>query len=392
MEFGFDLAPQRRVFAAFFIYSLGLGGLYSRLGDIQLKMGIGEGALGAALIGAAIGTQVSLMFAGPMIARLGHRWALVGFIPLVAGFMAVASLANGPVAMFFMLFGAGLSIGVIEIILNVEADRTEHLIGKRVMNRAHAFWSFGIFSAAAVGALAKAANIDPIQHLFGMAGLILVLSAVLLFRFKPAPARTEATGPRPRFVRPTGAILVLVVFTLSAMVLEGAGADWSVIFMRDVFGGPPFINGLAFAVGAFTQATARFFADRFVERHGPVNVARFMIATLGIGVIAVTFSPHPAIALIGFGLMGIGTSASFPLAMSAAAQRTDRAAAVNVAALAQLSFITFLLAPPLLGFVAEHLSIRYSFGIGIPLVILSWMTLKVLAPIPVSTRAVPADA
>ena len=39
-------------------------------------------------------------------------------------------------------------------------------------------------------------------------------------------------------------------------------------------------------------------------------------------------------ALLGFALMGVGTSVIFPLAMSAAAQRTDRAAATDVAALA----------------------------------------------------------
>ena len=40
--------------------------------------------------------------------------------------------------------------------------------------------------------------------------------------------------------------------------------------------------------------------------------------------------------------------------MSAAAQRTDRPAAVNVAALAQISFVDFLLGPPLLGYLGDH--------------------------------------
>ena len=72
-----------------------------------------------------------------------------------------------------------------------------------------------------------------------------------------------------------------------------------------------------------------------------------------------------------FAIMGVGTSAIFPLAMSAAAQRTDRPAATNVAALAQISFVAFLLGPPLLGFAAQHWGIRWSFGLGLPLVALS---------------------
>ena len=39
--------------------------------------------------------------------------------------------------------------------------------------------------------------------------------------------------------------MALVFFTLSAMLIEGAGIDWSVIFMRDIFSTPPFINGMA---------------------------------------------------------------------------------------------------------------------------------------------------
>jgi MFS family permease len=117
----------------------------------------------------------------------------------------------------------------------------------------------------------------------------------------------------------------------------------------------------------------RFFADSFVERYNPVNVSRALLVVLGIGVCCVYFATAEWMALLGFGLMGVGTSVIFPLAMSAAAQRTDRPAATNVAALAQTSFVAFLLGPPLLGFIAEHWGIRLSFGIGLPLVVLSFV-------------------
>jgi len=100
-------------------------------------------------------------------------------------------------------------------------------------------------------------------------------------------------------------------------------------------------------------------------------VSRVLLSVLGVGAVIVFFSPVDWLSLVGFGLMGVGTSVIFPLAMSAAAQRTDRPAATNVASLAQISFVAFLLGPPLLGYVAEHFGIRWSFGIGIPLVILS---------------------
>ena len=66
------------------------------------------------------------------------------------------------------------------------------------------------------------------------------------------------------------------------------------------------------------------------------------------------------------------------MAMSAAAQASDRPAAVNVAALAQTSFLPFLVGPTLLGFVATEWGIRWSSGIGLPLVVAGWSATKAL--------------
>ena len=94
---------------------------------------------------------------------------------------------------------------------------------------------------------------------------------------------------------------------------------------------------------------------------------------MALGVVLLFFSPAPFVSLLGFVLVGIGSSAIFPLAISAAAQRTDRPAAINVAALSQISFVAFLLGPPLLGFAAEHWGIRWAFGLGMPLIVLSFL-------------------
>ena len=49
------------------------------------------------------------------------------------------------------------------------------------------------------------------------------------------------------------------------MLIEGAGIDWSVIFMRDIFNTPPFINGMALFLGAAGQFIVRFNADNVLK-------------------------------------------------------------------------------------------------------------------------------
>ena len=375
----FGATPHRRVFAAFFLYAFSFGGFFPRLAELQHSMRVTEGELGLGLIGVASGTLFSLSFAVPLVERVGHRAVLLTLMPVLPVFYALAAHANGALALFLCLLPAGLAIGAIELVVNLEADRVEHKGGRRIMNRAHAFWSFGFFGAGLLGALAARAGISPQWHLAAVVPLTALLVWLLLGRFEAAPHRSGASAePAHRFARPTLAIGALVVFSLSGLVLEGAGIDWSAIFMRDVFHTAPFVGGLAVAIGAFAQGSARYLADRFVERHSPLVTARTLLLVLGVGTLMVTFAPAPAVALIGFALMGVGTSVMFPLAMSAAAQRADRPAATNVAALAQTSFVGFLLAPPLLGFVAEHWGIRAAFGIGLPLVLVSLAVSSIL--------------
>lgn len=390
MKFGLDLPPQMRVYGGFFIYSFCMGSLPPRLPDIQAAMGIEEGALGFGLIGAAVGTLISLSFAGPILERIGYRRSILVLIPLLAVAYAIASFAPGPLPFFLLLLPVGIIIGGIEIILNLEADRTEHMVGRRIMNRAHAFWSFGFFSSGIVSALIAQTRLSPQLHLLLMIPVVVIGVALLLGKFDPAPHRTgTSTEEAPRFAMPTMAIMVLVAVTLSAMIMEGAGIDWSAIYMTDVFEVSPFLAGFAVALGAGTQAVTRFFADPFVERYSPTAVSRVLLGVLGVGVLLVFFATSDWMALIGFGLMGVGTSVIFPLAMSAAAQRTDRPAATNVASLAQISFVAFLLGPPLLGYVAEHFGIRWSFGIGLPLVVLSFIVAGALGRKPIPHEVTP---
>ena len=375
MRLSYPFSPSHQVFAAFAIYAFAMGNIYPRLGDVQLAMGVDKAAFGLGLIGLPLGTLTSITLAAPLLERIGHRMVLMAGIPLIALFLAIAVHAPSPLVLFVLLYPVGFVIGCVEIIVNVEADRTENALGYRIMNRCHAFWSIGFFSAGFFGAWMASLGLSPQLHL----GLVVPLSIagvwVALTNFVPATKRIEESVEKaPRFAWPSFAIILLFSVTASAMLLEGGSMDWSAIYMRDSFAAGPFLAGIAVAAFAISQATSRFFADIFVEKYTPVIFVRYLLVILLVGSLVTYFSISPIMSLVGFALMGIGTSAIFPLAISAAAQRTDRPSAINVASLVQLAFTMFLLGPPLLGFVAEHWGIRSAYGVAIPLVILSLVT------------------
>ena len=84
MPAGARLSPPQRVYAAFFLYAMAIGGIFPRLGDLQQALQLSERTLGLALIGTASGTLVSLTLAAPWLERLGHRLVLLaGTTPTV---------------------------------------------------------------------------------------------------------------------------------------------------------------------------------------------------------------------------------------------------------------------------------------------------------------------
>jgi MFS family permease len=380
------IRPHYRLYSCFFLFSLITGAMYSRLPDIQRALQVNEAQLGLVLIGGAIGSLISLTFCGPIIERLGAKTtAYITVIGSTLCYSSVAFLTNAPLA-FVMLFFSGILVGGLEVNLNVQIGRQEILQGRSMMSRAHGFWSLGFFVTSLLAAGIRQAAISAEWHL-GTAFVLVTIAAVIAIsgiEAAPAPPAVEGEKP-PLFAFPTLALLPLCLIGLVAFLIEGAGVDWSAIYMRDTFQADPFIGGLGLSFFAFVMAAARLYAGPVVDHFSPRTVVGVLLVVSVIGLFAVWLAPYPVVALLGFALLGGGCSAVYPLVVSAAAQRTDRSAAANVAAVGQISFVVFFLAPPLLGFIAHYFGIRQSYLFCLPLVITSLFAIRALP-----SRAKPA--
>jgi MFS family permease len=373
------IKPHHRLYACFFLFSAITGAFYSRLPDIQRALQVNEAELGLTLIGAAVGSLISLTLASPLIARFGARTtAYVTVIGSTTCYVSVAFMTSAPLA-FMALFVGGLLVGALEINLNVQIGRLEALHKRSIMSRAHGFWSLGFFVTSLIAAAVRQAGIPAAEHLGGALVVVIVLAIVFVSGISEAPvAPAEHTEKPPLVAMPTLALLPLCIIGLAAFLIEGAGVDWSTIYMRDTFAAEPFIGGLGLTFFTLVMAAGRLYAGPVVDRYSPRLVVTVLLVTCLVGLVAVWLAPHPYVALVGFALLGGGCSAAYPLVVSAAAQRTDRPSAINVAAVGQVTFVVFFLAPPLLGTVAHYFGIRESYLICLPLVIASLFAVKAL--------------
>jgi MFS family permease len=363
----------------FLLFSMMTGAMYSRMPDIQHALGVNEAQLGLTLIGGAIGSLISLTFSTPLIEKLGaRRTAFITVLGSTACYASVTLVTNAVLA-FIVLFMAGLLAGSLEININVQIGRLEALHKRSLMSRAHGFWSLGFFLTSLAAAGVRQVGIPDTWHLGAIYLIILVIGTLTLLGLREAPVPPDADTNKPPLIAfPSLALLPLCLIGLVAFLIEGAGVDWSTIYMRDVFHTEPFIGGLGLTLFTAVMAAARIYLGPVIDRFSPRRVVTVLLGVAMVGLVAVWLAPDPFIAILGFGMLGGGCSAVYPLVVSAAAQRTDRPAAVNVAAIAQISFVVFFLAPPILGFVANTIGIRWSYLVCLPLVIASLMAVGAL--------------
>jgi MFS family permease len=389
----FTLKPHQRIYGVFFVFALSMGALLSRLPDLQRSLDLTEGQLGLVLIAMAIGSLVGLTVSSPIIEKLGARKSAFVTVFGASLMYAIVPWVPSPLLLLPVFFVAGLFAGALEINVNLETDRHEAVLGTRIMSRAHGMWSLGFFVTAFIAAGVRQLGISPHVHTFVALVAVVVFGIIVFSKIENAPKRVDShEGKVPLIAFPTIGLLPLCLIGAAPLLVEGAGIDWSAIYMRDVFAVEPFIGGLSITIFSLFMALARLFMDPVVERFSPRIVAGGLLAIAAIGLLTVGLAPHPYVALFGFLLMGLGCSSVYPIAVSAAAQRTDRPASVNVASLGQMTFVVFFLGPPLLGFVAEAFGIRMSYFVGVPLILAALLAVRALAPRPGPVLSEPEPA
>ena len=370
--------PHQIVFVGFFIYAFSLGAMFPRLDDIQTSLEIDKAELGLLLLCIPLGLQITLLFADRLVRAISLKNVICLGIPSIC-FTQFAAVAVNQIAFFaFFLIICGAFVAVVEVAINLEADRVEHALGSRIMNRSHAFWSIGFFSAAVVGALFSQFKVMLEIHFLLVCGIAFLISKIIFEDYIVASPRHTNVTKIKKFSLPTGPIFVMVLFTMSAMLVEGASIDWSVIFMREIHSASPFISGFSLAMAAFSQALVRFFGDNLLNKFGPILISVASLFFMFLGIFLVVLSNSSTLAIFGFLFLGAGSAVIFPMAISIAASRSDRPAETNVASLTQFAFGMFLLGPPILGFVGEAYSLRWSFSLCIPLLILSCLMLLIM--------------
>ena len=347
------------VMACFLVHGLVVSTWVSRIASVKSALHLGDGALGLALLGTAIGSVTAIPLCGALVVRRGSRaiarWTAAGFcLSLLA-----IPLAYDTASLFAALLFYGAMAGANDVAMNAQAVATEKLLGTPTISRFHAMFSIGGIAGAAAGAFVAGRGVPSNAHLIWAAVIFLAFALSATPLLADTRNGAVATGTR----RPSLRHLPVALFALSAIgfcifLSEGAIADWTGVYLKQVLNASAGLAPVGYAVFSAAMAVFRLAGDAITLRIGRAATIRYggAIAAAGLSFALLVHSPYWALA--GFAAAGAGFSSIIPLAFAAGGRIPELSEGAGVATVSGLGYLGFLVGPPAIGFLSELTSLR----------------------------------
>jgi hypothetical protein len=152
------------VIGVFFVHGFIFASWTAHIPRAQQSLGLSNGRLGLALLGAPIGSVLAMVMAGRLLPKVGSpllvRVALVGYCvsgPLVG--------LTGSLDTFFIAFLLwGFFQGMLDVSMNTQAITVERFSGRVLMPGFHGSWSAGALFGAVTGAMGSPPRCFPMDE------------------------------------------------------------------------------------------------------------------------------------------------------------------------------------------------------------------------------------
>jgi MFS family permease len=359
-------APTRRdrqarvaVAVTFGIHGVASGSWAGRIPWVKEARHLSPGSLGLALMGAAIGGLLAAPLAAWLISRFGSRTVTraMGLV-MAAGVPLVPSVPGLP-SIFASLVLFGAAGGVLDVAMNANGVVVQDHYGRSIMSGLHGMWSVGGLIGSALAGLAAGAGMSAPVHLLIVGVALLIISVVSGFWLIPAPP--SAAGKV--FARPDRVLLLLGAVIFFGLFAEAAAADWSALYLHTAAHAPQDVAAWGYAAFSLAMAAARLTADRIVVRVGAARLVRVAALTGAAGLAVGLLIPVTPVVIIAFAVLGLGMATVVPLTFSAAGSMPGHEPGTSVAAVATVGYGGWMLAPPVIGFVAQGTSLTVALAV-----------------------------
>ncbi len=344
----------------FAVNGFALSSWFPHIPAVQRKLELSDGSLGIALLGVPVGALLSMASCGWLLARFGSaRVTRTAALALCIA-LPLPGLATNMVVLTAALALLGVANGTLDVAMNAQAVEVERQYRRPIMASFHAAFSLGGLLSAGLAIPILSLGLGTVPHLTTVA---VTLGAVALVASRWLLATEQEMSRGPAFARPARSLVWLGIIAFCVLLGEGAMADWSAVYLRNTLETSAGFAAAGYAAFSGAMALGRLTGDRLTARIGPERLIRSggLIVALGLGLAVIV--AHPAAALIGFACVGAGLSCLFPVLLSAAARISNLSTGSALAAVTAVGYTGFLAGPPLIGLLAEGITLRWALGV-----------------------------
>ena len=370
----------------FLIAGMTIGTWTARIPTIQHNLKLADGKLSICLLLLAAGGLVGMRAAGRLIDRHGSTTVMV--LPSLGLGAALLLAGHAPtwttLAAALLVFG--ILHGTLNVAMNAAAVSCQTAYGRPIMTSFHALFSIGGVAGALLSAACAHIGLSVADAFAAAAVMSTAAAGWAIHHLIPAPASAPTTQEstataKPAEHRPRTRILLLGLLAFSALISEGAAADWASTYLTRL-GATPAMAATAYAAFAASMTLGRLVGDRLTAAVAPAALLRGCGLIGGGGLALGLIGGTPATAIAGFACLGAGLSCVVPLLYSTAGSLDPARPGAALSRVAALGYLGYVTGPAIIGGAAMHI------GLGNALLILPALAtlLVIAAPVVHSSR------
>ena len=363
-----NLNRIRRATALFFF---GMGFSFatwaSRIPDIKSMLHLSEADLGALLFALPVGQLIAMPFSGKIVTKYGSKQITIFGLLLYSACMPLLGLATSKVELALALLLFGFFGNFCNIAVNTQGVYTQQLFEKPIMGSFHGSWSLAGFFGALVGLIMVSFELSVLNHfIIAFAMVCLLVLANYSFLIKAKIKQSEEQTSYSFFKNPNMNLIWLGVICFCCMASEGIMFDWSGVYFKEIVKAPGGLVVLGYTTFMVSMASGRFLSDILVHKYGAKKVLIISGIVISSGLYLAVLLPYLVPCTIAFMMVGFGVSNVVPIIFNAAGNIKNVPPGIALTIVTSISFLGFLIGPPIIGFIAEMTSLQYSFAfIGI---------------------------
>jgi MFS family permease len=339
---------------------------FARIPDYKANLELSNTVLGFCLLASSAGVLAALGPVGRLTAKRGSSAVLTKSSYLLVFVAPFVGLSFNAISFATILFLFGVAIAAQDVSMNTHGVTLEQKSGARFMGRFHAFWSVGALLGAITGGVFAQLEVNEFIHALIVSAAVLTLVITNNRRYLSGDEDKHIYEENVKRKKTPRLIYIMGLLGLAGSIGEGSAADWGGVLARETFGASQFVGTLPYIAYSFTMVVGRFYGDQLATKFGARRILKVGGLLGGAGLAGGLIVGGTSGVIVGWFLFGLALSTVIPLLFSAAGSMANKrfqgtiSPAEAVAKISGISYFGFVVGPPLMGFLADVLTLRWA--------------------------------